>query len=202
MSAAAATDIRQHILDTAQVLISGRGFTAVGLSEILHASNVPKGSFYHYFPSKEAFGESLLQGYFDGYLADLERVLTRPGLSAAERLMNYWQNWLETQTHCDPKGKCLAVKLAAEVSDLSEAMRGVLEQGTDKIIARLAQAIDDGFGDGSLPVHEDAPALATTLYQLWLGASLRAKITRDRMPLAAALAATQRLLGLPVQPTH
>jgi TetR/AcrR family transcriptional repressor of nem operon len=37
---------RQHILDTGQRIIAGKGFSSVGLNEILQASGVPKGSFY------------------------------------------------------------------------------------------------------------------------------------------------------------
>jgi TetR/AcrR family transcriptional repressor of nem operon len=197
MSTTAPTDVRQHILETAQAIISGKGFSAVGLNEILQASGVPKGSFYHYFGSKESFGEALLQTYFTDYMQHLEGLLSRPQTSVADRLMGYWTFWLETQANCDPRGKCLAVKLAAEVSDLSEAMRMTLEQGTNQVIARLAQSIHEGIADGSLPSDIEAQATATTLYQLWLGASLRAKITRDRTPLEVALAASRRLLGLP-----
>jgi TetR/AcrR family transcriptional regulator, transcriptional repressor for nem operon len=192
----AAADVRQHILDTAQILIAGRGFTAVGLNEILQASSVPKGSFYHYFGSKEAFGEALLESYFASYMIGIESLLCQPGRNGAERLMSYWENWLDTQAHCDPKGKCLAVKLAAEVSDLSEAMRVVLKQGTDRVIARLAQSVDEGRIDGSLPAQLAPRETAITLYQLWFGASLRAKITRDSAPLESALTATRAWLGL------
>ncbi len=191
-------DVRRHILATAQTIISGKGFTAVGLNEILQAAAVPQGAFYHYFGSKEAFGEALLHAYFQDYMVHLDAVLTQPGVPAAARLMSYWTHWLETQANCDPKGKCLAVKLAAEVSDLSEAMRVVLKQGTNRIVTRLTETIGEGATDGSLPNQPDAQAMATTLYQLWLGASLCAKITRDRLPLEAALTATQRLLDVPV----
>ena len=98
-------------------------------------------------------------------------------------------------THYDASAQ--KVKLAAEVSDLSEAMRSVLDYGTARIIARLTRAIEAGVADGSLASQPDASAMATTLYQLWLGASLRAKITRDRVPLESALTATRGLLGLP-----
>ncbi|MCB1967757.1 MAG: TetR/AcrR family transcriptional regulator, partial [Candidatus Accumulibacter sp.] len=40
-------DVRQHILDTAKPIILGKGFSAVGLNELLSAADVPKGSFYH-----------------------------------------------------------------------------------------------------------------------------------------------------------
>jgi TetR/AcrR family transcriptional regulator, transcriptional repressor for nem operon len=195
-------DTRQHILDTAQAIISGKGFSAVGLNEILQASGVPKGSFYYYFGSKDAFGEALLESYFTGYLATLDALFNNPALSAAERLKSYFAYWLETQASGDPKGRCLAVKLAAEVSDLSEAMRAVLEKGMDRTIDHLAGIIEQGIADGSLPKYLNARPTATTVYQLWLGASVCTKIVRDVAPLESALMATQDLLGLSPHLSH
>lgn len=188
-------DVRQDILDTAQIIISGKGFAAVGLNEILAAAGVPKGSFYHYFSSKDAFGEALLESYFEAYLSDLDEILQRPGLNGGEHLMLYWQKWVDTQAKCDPEGKCLAVKLGAEVSDLSEAMRKVLLRGTSAVIARLAATIESGLADGSVKVIGEPQQVAETLYQMWLGASLLAKITRDAKPLSSAFAASRRALG-------
>jgi TetR/AcrR family transcriptional repressor of nem operon len=56
-----------------------KGYAAVGLNEILAAAGVPKGSFYHYFESKDAFGEALLESYFETYLEDLDAMLQRLG---------------------------------------------------------------------------------------------------------------------------
>jgi TetR/AcrR family transcriptional repressor of nem operon len=189
-------DARQHILDTAQRIIGAKGFSAVGLNEILAAARIPKGSFYHYFTSKEAFGEALLESYFTSYLAGVDITLSTPGLSAAEQLMSYWENWKETQANCDPNGKCLAVKLGAEVADLSEAMRLVLNRGTAEIIARLASAIDRGIAEKSLAPETSASETAQTLYQMWLGASVMAKIARNDAPFDAAIAASKRILQI------
>ncbi|MBK3404035.1 TetR/AcrR family transcriptional regulator [Sphingomonadaceae bacterium G21617-S1] len=191
-----ARDVRQEILDTAQIIISGKGYAAVGLNEILAAAGVPKGSFYHYFESKDAFGEALLESYFETYLEDLDAMLQRPGLSEGERLMVYWQKWVDTQASCDPEGKCLAVKLGAEVSDLSETMRKVLLRGTSAVIGRLARTIERGLADGSVTIAGEPQETAETLYQTWLGASLLAKIARNAEPLLSALAASQRTLGI------
>ncbi len=189
-------DLPQHILATAQKIIGAKGYAAVGLTEILTAANVPKGSFYHYFKSKDAFGEAMLKQYFEDYLKELDGILRTPGLSNAERLMKYWNHWQTTQESFDCQGKCLAVKLAAEVVDLSEAMRLALKAGTAGIIDRLQSAIAGGVADGSLTIRMDESQLAHTLYQLWLGASLMAKITRSKEPLVNAMATTQRLLNL------
>ncbi len=188
-------DVRQSILDTAHRIVGAKGFSGVGLNEILAAARVPKGSFYHYFGSKEAFGEALLEGYFEDYLADIDATLAEPGLSHAERLMNYWRKWQATQGSIDYQRKCLAVKLAAEVSDLSEPMRLALKSGTAGIIERVTDAIKAGVAEGSLEVDGEPRATAETLYHLWLGASLMAKIVRADAPFEAAMAATQRILN-------
>jgi TetR/AcrR family transcriptional repressor of nem operon len=194
------SDVRQHILDTARPILGGKGFSAVGLNEILEAAGVPKGSFYHYFASKEAFGEALLERYFVSYLTRLEAILTRPPGDASDRLMRYWQDWFESQTSGEVVNQCLAVKLGAEVCDLSERMRVILQDGTSRIVQRLAIGIEEGRRDGSLSGVAEAGNMAMTLYQLWLGASLLAKITRNRRPFEEAMTATRRFLGLSPSP--
>jgi TetR/AcrR family transcriptional repressor of nem operon len=189
-------DVRTGILATGQRIMAGKGYSAVGLNEILAAAGVPKGSFYHYFGSKDAFGVALLEHYFEDYLADLDRTLGEPGLTMAQRLMNYWQQWQAAQSFQDCQGKCLAVKLGAEVADLSEAMRLALQRGTEGIVSRLTQAIAAGVGDGSLAIDGDAASVARSLYQLWLGASIMAKIARTTQPFDTALASTRQMLHL------
>ncbi|MES2534161.1 MAG: TetR/AcrR family transcriptional regulator [Pseudomonadota bacterium] len=190
------SETRAGILAAGQRLMSAKGFSAVGLNEVLGEAGVPKGSFYHYFASKDAYGEALLDSYFDAYLAELDDTLRKPGLSSAQRLMNYWQNWQETQSFLDCQGKCLAVKLGAEVADLSEAMRLALKQGTSGITARLTRAIETGVAEGSLSVDGDPGEAAQSLYQLWLGASVMVKIVRNRQPFELAMACTRRILHL------
>jgi TetR/AcrR family transcriptional repressor of nem operon len=189
--------VRQSILENGQRIMAGKGFSAVGLNEVLAAAQVPKGSFYHYFSSKEAFGEAMLEGYFEGYLAELDAALCSPGSTMAQRLMAYWQYWQETQSFSNCQGKCLAVKLGAEVVDLSEAMRLALKRGTTGITTRLRAAIEAGVAEGSLSVDGDPDSVAQSLYQLWVGASVLAKIARNTHPFKAATMATCHMLHLP-----
>ncbi|BEV71088.1 MULTISPECIES: TetR/AcrR family transcriptional regulator [unclassified Paludibacterium] len=188
--------VRQHIIDTAKPIILGKGYAAVGLSEILAAAEVPKGSFYHYFKSKDAFGEAMLTHYFEDYLARLDALLAADGSPAAQRLMRYWQGWCDRHACDGPESKCLVVKLGGEVSDLSEAMRETLNRGTDEVIRRLGACIEEGRADGSMAGIGDAHAAAESLYQMWLGAMLLSKIRRDGSPLQVALKATRQLLQL------
>jgi TetR/AcrR family transcriptional regulator, transcriptional repressor for nem operon len=188
---------RQTILETAQSIVGAKGFSAVGLNEILQAADVPKGSFYHYFHSKDAFGVVLLDTYFDHYVQGMAQLFDAPGLSQHAKLMRYWQCWIDNQTGCTDAGKCLAVKLGAEVSDLSEPMRLALDRGTSRTIALLAVAIGRGVEDGSLTVTQAPQSLARSLYALWLGTSVMSKITRTSAPFDQALLLTRQLLGCP-----
>ncbi|WP_339081060.1 TetR/AcrR family transcriptional regulator [Pseudomonas sp. TMP9] len=187
-------DTRQHLLNTGHRIMVVKGFTGVGLNEILQAASVPKGSFYHYFKSKEQFGQSLLEDYFRNYLANMDERFAVTGNTARERLMGYWQKWLDS--YCEPcdEQKCLVVKLSAEVADLSESMRITLRDGADHIIERIAGCIEQGQRDASLP-QCDVYQTATALYQLWLGASLLSKLHRNSRSLENAMATTLTTLA-------
>jgi len=187
-------DMRQHIIDVAKALMTHKGYTAVGLMEVLKAAGVPKGSFYHYFRSKEEFGQALLEEYFQEYIGRVDVVMAAQG-TGAERLLGYLRYWAKTQAFDHPEEKCLVVKLGAEVCDLSEDMRGVLEEGTALIIQRIKRCVQQGMADGSITSTQDAETLAESLYQLWLGASLLVKERNTTAAFDTALMTSERLLA-------
>jgi TetR/AcrR family transcriptional repressor of nem operon len=190
------SEVRDNIVAVGQRIMAGKGFSAVGLNEILTTAKVPKGSFYYYFASKDAFGDALLEKYFKDYLAEIDATLQQPDEKMGECLIRYFDQWRMNQSLADCQGKCLVVKMGAEVADLSEPMRLTLKQGTSSIVSRLAQAIERGMAAGVLTVEDQPAKVAESLYQLWLGASVMAKITRDASPFDAAMRTTQQVLHL------
>ena len=186
---------RTHILDTAQGMVAARGFAAVGLNQLLAAAGIPKGSFYYYFASKEVFGKELLEHYFRKDLLQIDSFLLATDRCARDRLIAYWRFFRANQEHHEPTGKCLAVKLGAEVSDMSEEMRLALKAGTAAIVSRLSRVLKEGIADGSITISGSPGATAQTLYQLWMGASVLTKISHDRSAFMNANAATERILA-------
>ncbi|MEC6906914.1 TetR/AcrR family transcriptional regulator [Photobacterium piscicola] len=186
-------DTRQHILDIGYQLVVSKGFTNVGLSEILKTAAVPKGSFYHYFKSKEQFGEALIQHYFEQYLEHVSAILEQGTGTGFDRVTDYFSRWLIIDNGTCNVNKCVVVKLSAEVSDLSEPMREALKKGAYSIVNLIALCIDGGIKDGSITVA-DSQLTAQTLYQLWLGASLFYKLSQDVTVLQQALATTKTQL--------
>ncbi|WP_114193846.1 TetR/AcrR family transcriptional regulator [Edaphovirga cremea] len=193
-------DTREHLLATGEELSLRLGFTGMGLTELLKTAGVPKGSFYHYFRSKEAFGEAMLQRYFDCYDKQLATLFSDKQRDQRQHLLSYYAQSITNYCHSECHNACLAVKLSAEVSDLSEPMRHALEQGTARIIGRLQDALEQGITEQSLSIALSPAATAETLYALWLGASLRAKIKRSIAPLSIALEAVELLLPLNSKP--
>jgi len=189
-------DTKQHVLDVAKEIILGKGFAAAGLNEILSAAGVPKGSFYHYFKSKEQFGDEMLKDYFEQYMIQLDAMLSQGEGGAAQHLLAYFQAWLDTQSSDTTADKCMVVKLSAEVADLSELMRVTLRNGTDRVIARLAECVADGMRHGEFAASLDAESITYEIYYMWLGATLLTKINHTREPLERAMAATRARLGI------
>lgn len=190
------TASHRRILDAGRRTVCTKGWAAVGLNEILRTAGAPRGSFYYYFTSKDALGEAMLRDYFVDYLAEMDQIFAQQGRSWADRLVDFWLQWRQAQSLDDCQGKCLAVKLGAEVADLSEPMRLALRDGTTEIIARIERVIQAGTAEGSLSTDLHAYAAAQTLYDLWLGASVMAKIHRDIAPVDNALALTTQILHL------
>lgn len=188
------TDTREHLLATGETLSLRLGFTGMGLSELLSTAGVPKGSFYHYFRSKEVFGEAMLQRYFEHYDAAMQQLFTDDKSDARHQLLSYYAQAISYHCRSECHNACLAVKLSAEVSDLSEPMRHALETGSARVIGHLQDAIERGIREGSLSIAMSPAATAETLYSLWLGASLRAKIRHSVAPLTSALESIELLL--------
>ncbi|WP_034914557.1 TetR/AcrR family transcriptional regulator [Erwinia sp. 9145] len=186
---------REHLLTIGQTLCTQHGFNGMGLIELLKVAEVPKGSFYHYFPSKEAFGVAMLERYFAHYHQCLLNALNADKGDRRSCLVAYYRQSLDAWRYENNVAGCLSVKLSAEVCDLSEPMRLALDTGSKALVATLADALAQGEQEGSLKLKTSATALAQTIYTLWLGASLQSKIARESTALENALAHIECLLS-------
>ncbi|MEB3753870.1 TetR/AcrR family transcriptional regulator [Acinetobacter sp. MD2(2019)] len=186
---------RLYILETSFDLVLQKGFVGVGLQELLKSCGIPKGSFYHYFQSKEAFGCELLEHYISDYQARLNTLWSNTH-SAKDNLLAYFHKWIEDSAEqASWADRCLIVKLAAEVADLSEDMRLIMEQGTKRLVQHICRLIQQGMDDASMHIQADPAQTAQVLYQMWLGAALLSKLHKDKAPLYQAYRATEFMLN-------
>lgn len=190
-------DTKEHLLATGAQLCLSRGFTGMGLSELLATAKVPKGSFYHYFRSKEAFGVAMLERHYLLYNQQLQDHFNHGEGPSRERLIAWYQQSLSYYYDQNSLVNCLTVKLSAEVCDLSEDMRHALDKGAAQVIAHLCTALEQSRTAQNLHFKGEAQAQAQMMYALWLGASLQAKISCSATPLECALSHITEFLAAP-----
>lgn len=186
-------DTREHILTVGEQLCLQSGFHATGLSELLKRAGVPKGSFYHYFPSKEAFGVAMLERFFAHYVKNMRSFFEAVEGEPVSGVLAYYRQSAE-KWHQHSFAGCLSVKLSAEVCDLSEEMRQALNDGYAAVIATLSEVLEKAQQKRNLSSDQSAREMALMLHMLWTGASLHSKICRSPAPLLVALQEIERIL--------
>ena len=187
MSTVAATT-KERILDAAEEIMLQKSFHSVGLNEILSAVKVPKGSFYHYFQSKEQFGVELLKHYVADASVYKRRALLTAELAEDpyERLMTYLDLNIAKLFEKSCKCSCLVLKLASEVATFSDDMREVLADGMREWRGFMEKLVIEGQQKGVIRQDLDPVATAAVLQDLWMGACQRSQVERSVAPLRAA----------------
>ncbi|ORV85054.1 TetR family transcriptional regulator [Mycobacterium interjectum] len=175
-------EVRRRLLEAGLALVHARGFTASGVKDITDAAGVPKGSFYAYFDSKEAFAAAIL----DHYWADLEGrllpILDADG-TAQDRITRFFHALADEHEAGDFLLGCLVGNLSLELGGSSEPVRAELVRILDRWDAALTRCVRSGQrASGGIREDLDAGELAAQLIEAWEGAALRGKVTRSRTP--------------------
>jgi TetR/AcrR family transcriptional repressor of nem operon len=181
-------DTRERLLAAGTELFGKKGFNGCGLTEVLQHAGVPKGSFYHYFASKEEFGVALIERTRDGYLAALKPILSDRKLSPLTRLRRIFELGREDCAKSGPNQACLISKVALDTADLSEPVHAAVRCCFQQWSALLAQVIREGQAAGEIDRKHNPDRLGNVLVMLWEGAAMRMQIDRDIAPLDDFLA--------------
>lgn len=173
------SDARERLLAAGAELFGQKGFNGCGLAEVLQHAGVPKGSFYHYFGSKEEFGVALIERARDEHLDEMKPMLGDRRTSPVQRLRNIFEH---ARAQCAESGRnaeCLIPKLALETANLSEPVHAAVKCAYQQWSAMLAQVIREGQALGEIDKKHDADRLGNVLVMLWEGAAIRMQIDRN-----------------------
>jgi TetR/AcrR family transcriptional repressor of nem operon len=174
-------EVRRRLLEAGLDLVHARGFTASGVKDITDAAGVPKGSFYAYFPSKEALAEAILEHYWSDIATRLLPILDDDG-PAQERITRFFHALADDHEAGDFLLGCLIGKMSLELSS-SERVRAELLRILGRWDEALTACVRSGQGgSGDVRADLDAAQLASLLIEAWEGAALRGKVARSRAP--------------------
>lgn len=176
-------DTRDRILRAGCELIATRGYSNTGINAILQAADVPKGSFYYYFSSKEDFGLAVIADFDAHYCAKLDAVLDQAKLAPLTRIRRYFEDGTREMVAHDYGRGCLIGNLAQELAGQNDAFRLALDDVFQRWTRRFAACLEAAQAQGDIAPDADCAALAEYLLSGWEGALLRAKVTRTTAPM-------------------
>lgn len=186
------------MVEAAGELLHARGYAAVGVAEICAAADVRKGSFYHYFPSKQALTVEAVAAAWAAQRPQWKDALGEdlPPLARVERLLQM-QARAQQREHATAGTMfgCLFGNLALEMShdrEVAGAVAAVFEDQVAMLARTLVEAAREGSIEPSRATHEVARALLAHLE----GAVLFAKVANDPDLLDRLWPASAAMLGV------
>ena len=127
-------DTKAELIRSGLEQLTEYGFASSGIDQILKRVNVPKGSFYHYFASKEAFGQAVIESYANYFARKLDVCLLDESYSPLARLHNFVEGAKVGMARHQFKRGCLVGNLGQEVDLLPESFRQQLIDTGDAML--------------------------------------------------------------------
>ena len=174
---------RARLLRTGVAVLTEKGFSAVGIEEILNSAGVPKGSFYHYFDNKDSFGLALIDAYADYFATKLDHCFENDARSPLDRLRDFIADAREGMARYDFRRGCLVGNLGQEMGVLPALFRARLSAVFQDWEARTARCFLAAQEAGEIRDDAECADLARFFWTGWEGAVLRAKLERSSAAL-------------------
>jgi TetR/AcrR family transcriptional repressor of nem operon len=170
---------REALIRAGMELFTTQGFVTTGVELVLKRLSIPKGSFYHYFSSKEAFGREVLAAY-DGYIGrKLDRWLNAPARPALDRILDFVADARRgMERHAYIRG-CLVANYGQEVAALPDGFREELDRVLTGWQSKIMVCLQHGQSRGEISPGLDCSKLAAMFWIGWEGAILRARLQRS-----------------------
>ena len=185
---------RDRLVEVGQGLMHQHGYTATGLSDILKAADVPKGSFYHHFDSKEDFAAAALDRYVTHEAKHSAAVLLESTKPPLRRLRQYFTEMIETYGQRGAIPGCMIGRFSLEIATENPQLRAKISNAFRHWQHKIAMVIEQAVAEGELPAGTDAESLAGFLLNSWEGALLRSQAEKSNAPLETFLRYTLDVL--------
>lgn len=174
---------RDRLLQIGLRRIHASGYAPTGVKEVLDDAGVPKGSFYHYFPSKEAFAVEVLKLYVEGENQRAERILRNGKAAPLKRLRQHFEELIKVYGASARVSGCMMGNLSLEVADHSDSIQSLLRSSFANWQASIAVVLEEAIERGDLLKSTKPEKLAAFLLNSYEGALLRSKADRSNAPL-------------------
>jgi len=168
-------DIIRHGVD----LFRRQGYHNTGISDILYTCDIPKGSFYNYFKSKEDYGIQVLNYYGDSLLEFMKNKMKSGGDSPIEKLKELYNAFIEIVEREEIKSGCLVNNISNEVGGLNDKFAEAADKIFRKWIDEIARVVAKGQAINEIRNDMGALEITEYLHSTFYGLLSRMKVTRN-----------------------
>jgi TetR/AcrR family transcriptional regulator, transcriptional repressor for nem operon len=179
-------DTPQRLLEQGMAMLLQRGYNDLGVASLLEATQIPKGSFYHHFSSKEDFALQVIDLYMTQVHQGLDHFLGDKSVPPLKRVRGFFEGTVQKYRGEGYLG-CLLGGLGQELAGVSETFRRKVEECFNAIAGRIAVVLQEAIDNGDLAKGTDPQKMAELLVNCWEGAALRMRLRRDPAPLMEML---------------
>jgi TetR/AcrR family transcriptional regulator, transcriptional repressor for nem operon len=179
----ASKDTKSEIVKAGMSIISRQGFNSTGIEAILKKANVPKGSFYHYFPSKKDFGLQVLDRFASGIDRIFVSFLEDQSLSPITRLRNCIESLAARFEDNNCSIGCLVANMGQELADQDEEFRGKLAEIFTTWCGHFENCLREAWEQGEIPDDISPEHTAKFFLSGFEGALLVSKVLKSPEPL-------------------
>ncbi|MEH6537983.1 MAG: TetR family transcriptional regulator C-terminal domain-containing protein [Psychroserpens sp.] len=173
------TETIDSILEIGTDLILKNGYNNLGLNKILETANIPKGSFYYYFKSKEDFGVQVIKFYSENSITFLNSYLTDSTKMPKARILSFFEDMKNVYINKGYKEGCLLGNSSLELSDMSEAFSDSVANELNKWQDCFEKCIQEGQDNNTVKKDETAKDMADFVLTTWEGSLLRMKSSKN-----------------------
>ena len=153
--------------------LAQNGYHGTGIKQILDAVNVPKGSFYNYFASKEAYVAEIIAQYNQQSIALFDQLIAASDAPALEKMEMLYSHMLEKYAAAQFQKGCLIGSLAAEIGHRYELCQTAMQLSVQNWQARLIGLITQAQQEGSIRTDITPEVLTEVLWSTWEGVLLK-----------------------------
>jgi TetR/AcrR family transcriptional repressor of nem operon len=173
-------DVLQRLLSTGQEIVFAQGFNGCGVQDITAAAGIPKGSFYSYFETKDAFAVAVLEEYWKSIENKYGPILRNPRLKPLDRIHRYFRAMADEKEERQFALGCLIGNLSLELSassrDARAKLTGLFARWQEAIVVCLREAQERK----ELGRDRNVEELAAAIIEAWEGAVMRGKVDQKR----------------------
>ncbi|MDA6991806.1 TetR/AcrR family transcriptional regulator [Escherichia coli] len=176
-------DTRNDLIRSGLELLTQNGFLATGVDAIVKNANVPKGSFYYYFKSKEDYAQTVLNAYDSFFEHKLKKHLHESSCTPMVRLENFINDACEGIKKYNFTRGCLVGNMMQESPELPQSFIKVLQNILESWQALVAACLSDALSSGEISSNMNNTQLAAIFWSGWEGAVMRSKLYCSTEPV-------------------